>query len=118
MSQQLEDYNYQLSQVNTALEKDSENEELLQLKKDLEQLLELLQEESQLLEAAATETASAPVKKDSAQKSIDLELLEGDMVLGKWSDGQYYECMVCFAKVYMIESYTIFAQDISRLTLA
>lgn len=92
----IEEYQFQLSQVSSALEKDPKNQELIKLRDGLHQLLELEQE----LGGATKEIATSKppqVKASSLPKNIthaELNLLEGDTVLGKWSDNNYYECLV------------------------
>lgn len=98
----LDEYHFQLSQVNSALEKDSENKELIKLRDDLSQLLELLQAEVELekgllqKEAKPLSSSAKPTfpKSNSKNYAPELGLLEGDTVLGKWSDGNYYECLI------------------------
>jgi survival-of-motor-neuron-related-splicing factor 30 len=92
----IEEYQFQLSQVNSALEKDPNNQELIKLRDGLQQLLELEQE----LGGAAKEIITSKpthVKPRSSSRIMaytELNLLEGDTVLGKWSDNNYYECLV------------------------
>jgi survival-of-motor-neuron-related-splicing factor 30 len=114
----IEEYEFQLVQVTNALEKDPENKELIDLRDGLRQLLELEQELGSKQNTGATganttstgksqpssatsenipsSLPSKPVKSSGVASSVPLEdLLEGDVVLGKWStDNNWYECLI------------------------
>jgi hypothetical protein len=101
----IEEYQFQLSQVSSALEKDPKNQELIKLRDGLHQLLELEQELGGATKEIATSKPSQ-VKASSLSKNIthpELNLLEGDTVLGKWSDNNYYECLVVGRAESMVE---------------
>lgn len=90
----VEDYQFQLEQVSSALESDPENEELVKLKQDIMQLIELLQS----AETAAAKPKSIPTPATSNTASNHKTILKahliGDVVLAKWSDANYYEAMI------------------------
>ncbi|KAJ1982075.1 hypothetical protein H4R34_001835 [Dimargaris verticillata] len=82
-SQELEDYQYQLRQINLLLKEDPTNAEWLKLQQDLTELIELTQSLSKPSTKELTKTAEAPVW------SV------GDKCIAKWSgDGQLYEAVV------------------------
>ncbi|KAJ3302933.1 hypothetical protein HDV03_004445 [Kappamyces sp. JEL0829] len=87
-----EDYAFQLAQVKQALEKDPGNQELTKLHENLQQLLELLQQEESIKKPKPTSTSHTQNKLKPSGSSH--EWLDGEMALGKWSDGSFYECMI------------------------
>ena len=115
----MEEYEFQIVQVTNALEKDPENKELIDLRDGLRQLLDLEQElgggnsgkQQNKEPAGASTTAPAKSQPSSAASATfpisskpgknagiavpEEDLLEGDVVLGKWSsDNNWYECLI------------------------
>ncbi|KAJ8329211.1 hypothetical protein BDV3_003242 [Batrachochytrium dendrobatidis] len=112
-SQELENYQFQLDQVNEALKRDPTNEELLKLSHDLAEVVSLfqLQTSAALLPSPATSTnpaSSAPVKRHvpswaqhrnpSKSNSSGVDGSQtwqaGQIVLARWTDDQFYEARV------------------------
>ncbi len=75
----LEEYSFQLDQVNDALSKDENNMELKKLHNDLKELIELLQQEKTL-------KGQEPVKKDK-KKVIISALMFGSCVVTSMAGG-------------------------------
>lgn len=85
----LENYKFQRDQVKEALEQDPENEELIKLLKDLEELIDLYSQ----IPTTQPKEQKEPAKPKS-YKTFEI----GDIVLAKWSDGQFYEALVVGVK--------------------
>ncbi|ORX79216.1 hypothetical protein BCR32DRAFT_328220 [Anaeromyces robustus] len=113
MSEDLETYQFQLDQVNEAIEKDPENSELLKLRDDLLQLVNLLKQansEVSSSENSKQSNESSKNSKNSTQvnspternnKSNNNNVLskkkyeKGDVIMAKWSvDKQFYEATI------------------------
>uniref|UniRef100_A0A8C4QLX2 Survival of motor neuron-related-splicing factor 30 n=1 Tax=Eptatretus burgeri TaxID=7764 RepID=A0A8C4QLX2_EPTBU len=88
---QLSNYRIQLQQVEAALTADSDNEDLLKLKKDLQEVIELTQD---LLTSQPTDN-STNVDEHEASSSVSHSWHVGDHCMALWSeDGQWYEAEV------------------------
>ena len=88
----VEDYEFQLEQVKQVLNTDPENEEVKKLHQDLLQLLELLRNENPV--SAKPAVTESPKQKKPTQSLQGRRFLVGEMVLAKFSDGNFYEAMV------------------------
>ncbi|ORX91290.1 hypothetical protein K493DRAFT_317366 [Basidiobolus meristosporus CBS 931.73] len=115
-AEELASYQYQLDQVNTALQADPENAELNKLKQDLGDLITLtesfLQQQAQASQAPASQTKAAkkpgssekpatnPTPKPQKVSAFSIPLSDhqwtiGDTCQAKWSaDKQYYEAVI------------------------
>uniref|UniRef100_A0A1A9VFS8 Survival of motor neuron-related-splicing factor 30 n=2 Tax=Glossina TaxID=7393 RepID=A0A1A9VFS8_GLOAU len=109
MADDLQNYKLQLQQVEAALLTDSENEELLKLKRDLEEVIELTRD---LIKTQLEEQRKSAYVEPSASKAtydeIEAALLEaeklitpgktwniGDKCQAKWTeDGQFYDATI------------------------
>ncbi|XP_076275906.1 survival of motor neuron-related-splicing factor 30-like [Rhynchophorus ferrugineus] len=112
MSDELQNYQLQLQQVEAALLSDPNNEELKKLKVDLEEVIELtLDLKNKAEEAANLPEYTEPVAIVEEEDEITRSLLAveefvaqnknkkiwrvGDVCMAKWSeDGQYYEAKI------------------------
>jgi hypothetical protein len=90
----VEDYEFQLEQVKSVLETDAENEQVKKLHQDLVQLLELLREKPEPVAQSQTTAADKDVKEKKTHKVDNSSFLVGEMVLAKFSDGNFYEAMI------------------------
>jgi len=110
MTEELETYQFQLDQVNEAIEKDPDNTELQKLKDDLLQLVNLLKSSTDVSSSENSKQNSensnskhhsnvsspAEVSSTKSNSSIHKKKHEkGDIVMAKWSvDKQYYEATI------------------------
>ncbi|KAF7799040.1 hypothetical protein EIP86_010270 [Pleurotus ostreatoroseus] len=91
----LETYQVQLSQVDTALEADPENAELSALKSELQELIELAKAHIAQQEAAASSSKSDASRKANGAAAHAKSFVAGDDCLAKYSgDGQWYPARV------------------------
>jgi len=107
MSEDLETYQFQLDQVNEAIEKDPENTELQKLRDDLLQLVNLLKAST---EASSNENSKQSTESGSSKQHSNVhtptetssknhinkkKFEKGNVVMAKWSvDKQYYEATI------------------------
>ncbi|OUM57449.1 hypothetical protein PIROE2DRAFT_17573 [Piromyces sp. E2] len=107
MSEDLETYQFQLDQVNEAIEKDPENTELQKLRDDLLQLVNLLKAST---EASSNENSKQSSESGSSKRHSNVhtptetssknhlnkkKFEKGNVVMAKWSvDKQYYEATI------------------------
>ncbi|ORX57686.1 hypothetical protein BCR36DRAFT_133224 [Piromyces finnis] len=105
MSEDLETYQFQLDQVNEAIEKDPENTELQKLRDDLLQLVNLLkasteassnENSKQSTESSSKHHSNVNTQSETNTKNHNKKKLEkGSVVMAKWSvDKQYYEATI------------------------
>lgn len=108
MSEDLETYQFQLDQVNEALEKTPDNSELIKLRDDLLQLVNLLKQANS--EPSSNETSkqsnensskhhskvNTPTDTSGSKNNINKKKFEiGDVVMARWSeDKQFYEATI------------------------
>ncbi|KAJ3250919.1 hypothetical protein HK103_003057 [Boothiomyces macroporosus] len=86
---ELENYEFQLSQVEDALQKDPGNEKLEKLKSELTELIDLYRS----IETKKEE----PVQKEQQKKIVKKPLKEyeiGETILARYSDSNYYEALI------------------------
>ncbi|KAJ1978606.1 hypothetical protein H4R35_001831 [Dimargaris xerosporica] len=82
-SQELENYQYQLRQINLLLKEDPTNAEWLKLQRDLTELIDL------------TQSLSKPTAKEPTKTAEASTWCVGDRCIAKWSgDDQLYEAVV------------------------
>ena len=96
----LEEYQLQLTQVETALEADPDNAELASLRSELNQLIELTQAAIAQAEAAAASSSSSKQKSNNAASSSATPTHAwgaGDDCLARYSaDNQWYPARITF----------------------
>lgn len=94
----LEEYQLQLTQVETALEADPDNAELASLRSELKQLIELTQAAIAQAEAAAAASSSKQKSSSSAAAATPQHTWSaGDDCLARYSgDGQWYPARITF----------------------
>ncbi|CAH2005998.1 unnamed protein product [Acanthoscelides obtectus] len=91
MSDELQNYQLQLQQVEAALLTDPDNQELQKLKVDLEEVIELTLD----LKNKAEEESLLAVEEFVAKNKSKKMWRVGDTCMAKWSDnGQYYEARI------------------------
>ncbi|KAF6765988.1 hypothetical protein DFP72DRAFT_865281 [Ephemerocybe angulata] len=90
----LEEYQLQLTQVETALEADPDNAELASLCAELKQLIQLAQTAIAQADAAAAASSSKPKASSSAPPTHAWGA--GDDCLARYSDGQWYPARITF----------------------
>ncbi|CAH2005999.1 unnamed protein product [Acanthoscelides obtectus] len=89
MSDELQNYQLQLQQVEAALLTDPDNQELQKLKVDLEEVIELTLDLKNKAEEAANQPEYTEPNKSKKMWRV------GDTCMAKWSDnGQYYEARI------------------------
>jgi hypothetical protein len=107
--EELLNYRFQLSQVEDALTKDPLNEEYLKLKIDLCELVDLYTTLQEQEEEQQTE------KVELKRKRPGFSIEEGAIVLGKFTDGNYYEALVVGTKNELYECVFTGSEQITLL---
>ncbi|KAG0151102.1 hypothetical protein CROQUDRAFT_37291 [Cronartium quercuum f. sp. fusiforme G11] len=87
-AKELETYEYQLSQVNLALEKDPSNPEFMSLKDELVNLITLTKD-------FLAQSSSKHANSSTASNAVDKNLNAGDTCMAKYAgDGKYYPAKI------------------------
>ncbi len=127
---ELEEYQYQLDQLNGALLADASNAELLTLKSELEDLISLTQQTIELNASIPAEPVWEKKRRYQDREALKKEVKTGDTVMAKWVSGdhQFYAAKVTSvtgstdAPVYTVrfleytESQTLQSHQIKRIT--
>jgi survival-of-motor-neuron-related-splicing factor 30 len=100
LQRQLAEYNVQLEEVNEVLQEEPENQELLELKKNLVDVIKMTQDLLEL-KKQTTPKNKQPTEESSEDKAKifhDIALRKGFYVgmpaEAKWSDGQWYPAKI------------------------